>query len=94
MNSRISVITVCKNDNTNLFRTINSVESQTYRDVELLIICGDNSNEDLEEIITRCNKINYYSIGNDNGIYDAMNKGIEQSTGEWIISKCRRYFCR
>lgn len=82
---KITIITVCKNAEKVLENTIQSVISQTYRDIEYIIIDGASTDCTLE-IIQKYES--YYSIryisAPDQGIYDAMNKGIMMASGDYI----------
>lgn len=81
----ISVITVCYNDVRNLERTILSVLNQTYSKLEFIVIDG-GSNDGSTDLLTKYNnKITYWISEPDEGIYDAMNKGIYKVNGDWIL---------
>jgi len=80
----ISVITINYNNVEGLKKTIESVVSQTFQDFEYLVIDGDSTDESVE-IITSTSRINYWSSEPDEGIYDAMNKGIAKSSGEYCL---------
>jgi glycosyltransferase involved in cell wall biosynthesis len=85
MANRISVITVNLNNRTGLEKTIRSVISQENVSVELIVIDG-GSEDGSKEIIRKNSLYIAASVSEpDNGPYDAMNKGIGFSTGEWII---------
>ena len=78
-----SIITVVLNSEKFLEDTINSVISQKA-DIEYIIIDG-GSTDNTTNIIRKYEKdINYWISKKDRGIYDAMNKGMEQATGEYI----------
>lgn len=79
----VSVVTVVFNDVGNLQRTIESIASQTYGNVEHVIIDGCSEDGTLD-IIRNNLSIDYWLSEKDGGIYDAMNKGVEAATGEWI----------
>lgn len=79
----ISVVTVVFNDIENLQRTIESIASQTYQNVEHIVIDGGSIDGTLE-IIKANLSIDYWLSEKDGGIYDAMNKGVKVATGEWI----------
>ncbi|WP_122999895.1 glycosyltransferase, partial [Escherichia coli] len=85
MRPLITVITVVYNDSQGLLKTINSLEKQTYlSNLEYIVVDG-NSNDSTTEIIINSKVITKYIIETDNGIYDAMNKGIDLATGEWLL---------
>lgn len=80
----ISVITVVFNAAQVLEETIKSVLEQTYKEIEYIIIDGGSSDGTLDIIHKYKDKVSYWISEKDNGIYDAMNKGIIASTGPWI----------
>jgi glycosyltransferase involved in cell wall biosynthesis len=92
---KISIITVCKNNRTGLLRAIECIRGQTYKNIEHIIVDG-GSTDGTAEILrqaqndtTKYSKLNtQYSIliisEADGGIYDAINKGIKQATGDVI----------
>ena len=81
----LSIITVNYNDAIGLEKTIKSVQSQTYRDFEHIIIDG-NSNDGSKEIIKKHkNSFSYWVSKSDSGIYNAMNKGINVAKGEYLL---------
>lgn len=81
----ISVITVCKNPGSLLIPTIRSVESQTYCSIEYIIIDGSSSDGTIELCQQWEHIINVFISENDNGLYDAMNKGIKLAKGDLIL---------
>lgn len=81
---KISVITVCLNSVKTIERTIRSVQNQMYDDLEYIIIDG-GSTDGTVEIIKRYEEIvSCWISEDDDGLYDAMNKGIAKATGEII----------
>lgn len=82
--SLISIITVVYNGEKYLEETIQSVINQTYPNVEYIIIDGGSTDGTLDIIKKYENKIDYWVSEKDEGIYDAMNKGIDLATGEWV----------
>jgi glycosyltransferase involved in cell wall biosynthesis len=80
----ISVITVSLNNKTGLERTIPSVLSQSYRPVEYLVIDGGSTDGTIELLDRYRDRISRIISEPDNGIYDAMNKGIRLASGEWL----------
>jgi glycosyltransferase involved in cell wall biosynthesis len=79
--SRVSIVTAVLNNERSLERCIDSVLSQTHKDVEFIIIDGGSSDRTLEIIKKYDSYIAFWSSEPDKGIYDAMNKGIMRSTG-------------
>lgn len=91
---KVSIITINFNNVEGLKRTLNSVAAQTYRDIEHIIIDGcstDGSVDAIKEYVSSNpdkdpffkHTINWVSE-KDNGIYNAMNKGIKKATGAYI----------
>jgi glycosyltransferase involved in cell wall biosynthesis len=83
----LSIITVVKNDEKNIEKTIKSVLNQKNIKLEYIVIDGNSSDKTLAIINNYKKNINKIISENDNGIYDAMNKGIINSTGD-IIAFC------
>ncbi len=80
----ISIITVVFNGEKHLEETIKSVINQTYNNIEYIIIDGASTDKTLDIIKKYEQNILYWSSERDNGIYDAMNKGIAVAKGEYI----------
>ena len=83
-NFKISIITVTKNSEKFLVENINSLKNQSYKNFEHIIIDGKSTDKTLEIIKKHEDKIDYWVSESDNGLYDAMNKGIKVSTGDII----------
>ncbi|MFV0345413.1 MAG: glycosyltransferase family 2 protein [Bacteroidales bacterium] len=81
---KISVITVCLNTLYDIEATIESVLVQTYSNIEYIIIDGGSTDGTVDIIQRYQDRITYWVSELDKGIYDAMNKGIEIATGEYI----------
>ena len=81
---KISLITVCKNSKDSIDRTIQSVLSQTYKNIEYIIIDGASNDGTLSIINNYKNKVSLIISENDNGVYDAMNKGLKHANGDII----------
>lgn len=82
---KLSIITVNYNNICGLQRTIESLTHQSNKDWEWIIIDG-GSNDGSKELIEKYQSyIKYWCSEPDRGIYHAMNKGIEHSTGEYLL---------
>ncbi|MDD9196711.1 glycosyltransferase family 2 protein [Aliivibrio sp. S3MY1] len=86
----VTVVTVCYNVSNDLNKTLQSVINQSYENIECVIIDGGSSDCSVDiikkyESIAFKNNISFKWISEpDNGIYDAMNKGISLAKGKWI----------
>ena len=80
----ISVVTICYNAKNHLEKTILSVLSQTYQDIEYIIIDGGSTDGTVDIIHKYSERLFYWISEPDKGIYDAMNKGMDRATGSWI----------
>lgn len=82
---RLSIITINYNNKQGLQETIDSVVSQTYKDIEWIIIDGGSTDGSRELIEENAQYFTYWCSEPDKGIYNAMNKGIGQATGEYCL---------
>jgi glycosyltransferase involved in cell wall biosynthesis len=80
----ISVITVVYNGEKTLKDTIESVMMQTYENIEYIIIDGGSSDGTVDILKQYDHVIDYWHSEKDGGMYDAMNKGIALSSGEYV----------
>ena len=83
-NPFITIVSVVYNGESNLERTILSVINQEFKDFEYIIIDGGSSDNTLSIINKYDHLIDFWISEKDNGIYDAMNKGVSFSNGEYI----------
>ena len=83
-NLKISIITVCYNAIETIEQTILSVIDQNYTRIEYIIIDGESTDGTVDIIRKYSDHIAYWISEPDNGIYDAMNKGIAAATGDYI----------
>ena len=81
----ISIITINKNNLNGLKNTMESVLSQTCDHYEWIIIDGGSTDGCVELIKENASRIHYWVTEPDGGIYNAMNKGIEVSTGDYLL---------
>ncbi|MCK4678322.1 MAG: glycosyltransferase [Bacteroidales bacterium] len=83
--STLSIITVVLNDAEAFENTFHNVRNQKFEGIQYIIIDGNSSDGTIELIKKYEEHIDYWSSEPDNGIYDAMNKGIARANGEWIM---------
>lgn len=81
---RFSIITVSYNVEKTIEQAIQSVISQTYDNVEYIIIDGMSTDNTVDIIRKYESSIFFWVSEKDDGIYDAMNKGIDVATGDYI----------
>lgn len=80
---KISVITINYNNADGLKKTIESVVNQTSNDFEYIVIDGGSTDGSIDIINKYSKYITYWISEKDNGIYNAMNKGIKAASGEY-----------
>lgn len=80
----ITIVTVVYNDELSIEKTIQSVMSQNYKNIEYLIVDGGSTDGTVDIIKKYDHFISYWCSEPDKGIYDAMNKAIDLASGEWI----------
>lgn len=83
-NILVSIITVVYNGEDYLQQTIDSVYNQTYKFIEYIIIDGGSTDNTISIIKKNEDKITKWISEKDNGLYDAMNKGIALANGTLI----------
>lgn len=85
---KFSIITITYNAEKMLQRTLDSVRSQTYRDMEHLIVDGASTDKTVAMADAYRQRASYDVVVRsepDRGIYDAMNKGLRQATGDYVV---------
>lgn len=84
---KISVVTVCYNAKNDIEDTIKSVlENKNRSYIEYIIVDGGSNDGTLDIIYKYQNDIDVIISEPDRGVYDAMNKGIKASSGDWILN--------
>lgn len=81
----ISIITINFNNAKGLAKTMQSVLAQTYKHFEYIVIDGGSTDGSVEIIQQYSNQLTYWVSEKDNGIYNAMNKGWRNATGEYCL---------
>lgn len=84
-NPLISIITVVFNDVHHIESTIRSVIEQTYDQIEYLIVDGSSTDGTMDIVSKYKKDIDMIVSEPDNGIYDAMNKGLQRATGDYVL---------
>jgi glycosyltransferase involved in cell wall biosynthesis len=82
---KLSIITVNLNNAKGLLKTIKSVYTQTYEEFEYILIDGGSEDGSINMIEKYTDKITYFTSESDNGIYEAMNKGVKKAKGEYCL---------
>lgn len=80
----VTIITVTYNSVRLLQRTICSIEAQTYDSIEYIIVDGESDDGTLDIIKNNKHAITKWISEPDNGIYDAMNKGLKMANGDFV----------
>jgi glycosyltransferase involved in cell wall biosynthesis len=83
-NIKVSIITSSFNSGTTIADTINSVNKQTYQNIEHIFIDGKSADDSVEQIEKLSTRENIVTSEKDKGIYDAMNKGVTIATGDIV----------
>jgi glycosyltransferase involved in cell wall biosynthesis len=81
---KISIIIVTYNAADTLQACLDSIYQQTYPNIEIVIIDGKSIDTTTNILEANSDKITFWKSEPDNGIYDAMNKGLKHITGDWV----------
>jgi glycosyltransferase involved in cell wall biosynthesis len=81
---KITVITVCYNSAKTIGETLRSVREQTYKNIEHIVVDGGSTDNTLAVVAAEGSHVTRLISEKDSGIYDAMNKGIQLSTGDIV----------
>ena len=81
---RISIIVAVKNGAQTLDRCLSSVVGQTYRPIDLIVVDGGSTDGSVEIIRRHAANIAWWVSEPDKGIYNAWNKALRYSKGDWI----------
>lgn len=82
---RLSIITINYNNAIGLEKTIRSIISQSFQNFEYIVIDGASTDMSVEVIKKYSDQINHWISEPDNGIYNAMNKGIKYACAEYLL---------
>ena len=81
----ISVITVCWNSAKTIQQTIDSIKDQAYSNIEYIVVDGASEDGTVDILQRNAEHLDYYVSEPDEGLYYAMNKGIELAQGSYIL---------
>lgn len=79
-----TIITINLNNKNGLIKTLESVENQTFKDFEYIVVDGDSVDGSVE-LIKQASIVTNYIVESDQGVYDAMNKGLRLAKGKYCI---------
>lgn len=82
---KLSIITINFNNRDGLQKTIDSIVSQTIKDFEWIVIDGGSTDGSLELIEQNADHFVYWVSEPDKGVYNAMNKGMAQAKGDYLL---------
>ncbi len=82
---KLSIITINYNNLAGLRKTMESVFAQTCRDFEYIVIDGASTDGSAELVRSHATDLTYWVSEPDNGIYNAMNKGVRAATGDYVL---------
>ena len=82
---KLTIIIVSLNTKNDFLKTLDSIKKQKFKNYEIIIVDGKSNDGTIHEINKIKNKKIKSIIGKDKGIYDAMNKGVRKSLGDWVI---------
>lgn len=85
-----TIVTVSFNCKTTIEKTILSVLQQDFTDYEYIVIDGGSTDGTTDIIRKYESRLAYWCSEPDKGIYDGMNKGVKEASGEWICIYERR----
>ena len=80
-----TIITVCYNEAGNIKKTLESVINQTFNDYELIVVDGGSTDGTIDIVKQYEGYFAWWCSEPDNGIFNAMNKGVSHATGNYVI---------
>lgn len=84
INPKVSIITVTYNAEEVLAKTLDSIRKQEYKNIESIIVDGGSSDATLSIVDKYSDIVSKCISEPDNGLYDAMNKGMDMATGDYV----------
>ena len=90
---KFSIITICYNEK-DIEQTCESIINQSHKDIEWIVMDGGSEQETLDILNKYKDDISVFISEKDNGVYNAMNKGLDYVTGDYVIFlNGGDYFC-
>lgn len=80
----VTIITVCKNSETTIGRTIESIKRQSWKNIQYIVVDGESTDRTREIVEANNNVVDLLISEKDSGIYYAMNKGLKLANGSII----------
>lgn len=84
-NPKLSIITIVYNNVRDIERTILTILAQDYKNIEYIVVDGKSNDGTLQVIEKYADRISILVSEKDEGIYDAMNKGLGLATGDYVL---------
>lgn len=81
---QVTIITVCFNSASTIAQTISSVASQTYNDIQYIVIDGGSTDRTVDIVRENSGIVDHFVSETDQGIYDAMNKALKIASGDVV----------
>ena len=81
---KISIVTVCFNSGRTIAKTFRSIDKQSYQNIEVIVVDGGSTDDTVDVVKSFGNLVDVFVSETDNGIYDALNKGLRLATGDVI----------
>ena len=80
----LSIICPTYNSDKTLQRTLSSIKGQSYQSIELIVVDGGSTDKTLDIIRKNSDIISKFISEPDRGLWDAMNKGLDMISGDWV----------
>ena len=82
---KLTIITVCLNAADTIDKTLKSIISQSFKNIELIIFDGKSEDNTVDIIKKYKDNIAFFQSAKDNGVYDAMNRALEKASGDYVL---------